>query len=121
MWSTFEVLSQVQTPYRVLCGKLSPTGVQLGLGAEDGLVHFVALDGFEDASLVVTAVEGMREQSGLFDRFLGKTRMARTYSYTCPSCRQVVEASSLPTQPVPCPRCRRSLRVYSRVPALQGV
>ena len=44
---TFEVQSQVQTPYRVLCGELSPMGMQVALGAEDGLVHFVALDGFE--------------------------------------------------------------------------
>jgi WD40 repeat protein len=118
---TFEVMSQVQTPYRVLCGELSPTGMQLGLGAEDGLVHFVAIDGFEGASLVVTAVPSMREQSGLFDRFLGKTRLTKTFSYTCPSCRQVVESAALPTTPVPCPRCRRSLRVCTRVPQLQGV
>ena len=118
---TFEVVSQIQTPFRVLCGDLSPTGMQLGLGAEDGLVHFVAIDGFEEASLVVTAVPSMKEQNGLFDRFLGKTRLARTFSYTCPACRQVVEATTLPTTPVPCPRCRRSLRVCPRVPQLQGV
>lgn len=118
---TFEVQYQIQTPFRVICGDLSPTGMQLALGAEDGLVHFVALDGFEDASLIVPATLGMREQPGLLDRFLGKTRMVKTYSYTCPSCRQVVETAQLPTAPVPCPRCNRLLRVSSRPPQLQGV
>ena len=63
----------------------------------------------------------MKEQTGLLDRFLGKTRMTRTFSYTCPSCRQVVEAATLPTPPWPARACRRLLRVISRVPQLQGV
>jgi WD40 repeat protein len=117
---TFEVQAQLQTPFRVMCGDLAPSGMQLALGAEDGQVYFVAVEGFEDASLVVTATQNVKSQPTILDRFFGKTRLLRTYKYTCPACRESVEAHTLPTQPVPCPRCRRHLRVHTRVPQLQG-
>jgi WD40 repeat protein/DNA-directed RNA polymerase subunit RPC12/RpoP len=117
---TFQVQAQLQTPFKIICGALSPSGEQLVVGSEDGLVHFVALEGFESASLIVTATQNVKQEAGLLDRFFGKTRIKRTYSYTCPACRQSVEASALPTQPVPCPRCQRRLRVNSRTPQLQG-
>ncbi len=117
---TFEIQAQLQTSFRVMCGELSPSGMQLALGAEDGGVYFIALDGFEDASLVVTATQNMREEANLFDRFLGKTRLLRTFTFTCPICRHISEATTLPTQPVACPRCQRRLRVHPRVPQLQN-
>lgn len=115
---TFQVQAQVQLPFRVMTGELSPSGMQLALGGEDGQIHLVALEGFEDASLVVTAVSNMKQEAGLLDRFLGKTRLTKVYSYTCPACRKILESTSLPTQPVVCPGCRRHLRVNSRAPAL---
>jgi WD40 repeat protein len=117
---TFQVQAQVLTPFRVMCGELSPSGGQLALGAEDGAVHFAELEGFEHASLVVTATQNTKQEAGLLDRFLGKTRLTRTFSYTCPACKQSVESPTLPNEPVPCPRCQRPLRVRARVPALQG-
>jgi WD40 repeat protein/DNA-directed RNA polymerase subunit RPC12/RpoP len=117
---TFEVQAQTQTPFKVMCGDLAPTGLQLALGAEDGGIHFVALDGFEESSLVVTATQNLKEESGLLDRFLGKTRMTKTFRYTCPACRHTTESHSLPAQPIACPRCRRRLRINPRVPQLQG-
>lgn len=115
----FEVLAQEQTPYKVMCGELSRSGEQLALGGEDGLVHLVALEGFENASLVVTATQNLKEHAGLLDKFFGKTRVLKMYSYTCPACRSTLETPSLPTNPVACPRCRRRLRVNLRVPQLQ--
>src|SRR5262249_14371378 len=44
---TFEVLAQVQTPFKAQCGDLASSGTQLALGGEDGAVHLVAIDGFE--------------------------------------------------------------------------
>jgi WD40 repeat protein len=117
---SFEMQSQLTTPYRVMCGDLSPAGSALALGGEDGLVHFVAVEGFEDVSLVVTARENLREGATMLDRFFGKTRMTRMYEYTCPACRNVAEVATLPAQPVSCPRCRRRLRVNGRVPVLQA-
>lgn len=116
---SFQVQMQVQTPFKVMCGELSPSGSLLVLGGEDGHVHFVAIEGFENASLVVTPVQNLKPQSGLFDRFFGTTRMKRTFSYTCPSCRQVVESNSMPAQIVSCPRCRRRLRINQRLPEMQ--
>jgi WD40 repeat protein len=118
---TFEVQAREQTKFKVLCGDLAPSGTHLALGGDDGLVHFVAVEGFEDASLVVAATQNVTQQANLLDRFLGKTRLVRIWKYACPACRQSIEATTLPSEPVACPRCRRHLRVHGRVPALQGV
>jgi hypothetical protein len=116
---TFQVQAQIQTPFKVMSGELSPSGMQLALGGEDGLVHLVALEGFEDTSLVVTATQNVRQETGILDRFLGKTRYTRTWNYTCPACRQNVESVKLPAEAVACPRCSRMLRVHGNVPQLQ--
>lgn len=117
---SFQVQAQLQTPFRVQCGELSPSGMQLALGGEDGLVHFVIIEGFEGASLVVTPVQNLKPQATMLDRFFGKTRLTRTFTYTCPACRQVVDSTTLPVHPVPCPRCRRQLRINPRTPHLQS-
>jgi hypothetical protein len=117
----FAVQAQVQAPFKALCGELAPSGAQLALGGEDGRVHFVAVDGLEEASLVVTATQRFKEEATLFGRLLGTRRRTRTYQYTCPSCRQTVEAAQLPSETVACPRCRRRLRVNPRAPLLQGL
>jgi WD40 repeat protein len=116
---SFEVQAQMQTPFRALCGDMKPAGDQVALGAEDGRIYFVALDGYDQASLVVTPREDLKSEANLFDRFFGKTRMTRVFKCTCPSCRQTVELASIPAQPVHCPSCHRSLRISSRVAQLQ--
>jgi hypothetical protein len=117
---SFQIQAQLKTPFKVMSGELSPSGLQLALGGEDGIVYFIAVEGFEGASLVVTPTQSIKQEANLFDRFLGKTRLTRTFTFTCPVCRQSVEAPALPTQVVACPRCRRGLRVHNRVPQLQG-
>jgi WD40 repeat protein len=113
---SFEVHAQVETAVRALCAELAPSGAQLALGGEDGRVHFAGLEGFEDAWLVVQATPALKQTTSLLGRFLGKTKVTRTFQYTCPACRQQAEVSTLPTQPVPCRRCQRLLRVHGRVP-----
>ena len=117
---SFQVQTQVQTPFRVMCGELAPSGVQMALGGDDGAVYFVAVDGFETTSLVVTARQSLKEQASVLGRFFGTTKLRRMYEYTCPACRQKMEAPTLPLQPVACGKCRRSLRVTSQVPVLQA-
>ena len=117
---SFQVQAQVKTPFKAMCGDLAPSGEQLVLGAEDGAVHFVALEGFEASSLMVTATTNLKQSGGLLDRFFGSNRVMKTYSFTCPACRQSGEVQALPNAPLPCSRCRRPLRVNARVPALQG-
>lgn len=119
---SFEVLSQEQTPFRVMCGDLSPMGLKLALGSEEGLVHLVEVEGLDETAFVVTPKQSVREEQTLLGRFFGQTKVTRTYTYSCPSCRQVVESDRLPMQPVPCPRCHRQLRVHARAmaPVTQG-
>lgn len=117
---SFQVQAQMQAPCRVMTGDLSPSGEVLALGGEDGGIHFIAIDGYENASMVVTAVQKVKEQTTILDRMFGTTRMARLFEYTCPACRQTVESSSLPSRPVACPKCRRQLRVNGRTPVLQS-
>jgi WD40 repeat protein len=116
---SFEVQAQLKTPFKPMCGDLAPSGLQLALGGEDGLVYFVAVEGFEENSLVVNATQSLKQEANLFDRFLGKTRLTRKWNYTCPACRQAGEADALPAHPVACRGCRRPLRLSARAPQLQ--
>jgi WD domain, G-beta repeat len=117
---TFEVQAQIQTPFKVMCGDLASSGAQLALGGEDGLVHFIAIEGFDDSSLVVNATWSIKQRSNLIDRFFGKTRFLRTWTWMCPVCRHSAESNIVPTQLVACPSCRRHLRVHARELQLQG-
>lgn len=114
---SFEVQAQVQAPFKAMCGDLSPNGAQLALGGEDGVVHFLAVEGLEEASLVVTPKESVKEESSFLGRVFGRPSVRRTLSYTCPACRRAVEAAALPPQ-THCPFCRRRLRVNVRTPVL---
>jgi WD40 repeat protein len=115
-----EVQTQMDLPFRAMCGKLAPTGTQLALGGEDGLVYFLAVEGLEGVSLVVTARQSYKEHASVLARLFGSTKLRRMYEYTCPSCRQTMEVPTLPAQPVACRKCRRSLRVNGQVPVLSA-
>jgi WD40 repeat protein len=106
-----EAQAQLETGLKVQCGDRSPSGLQLALGCEDGQVHFVAVEGLEEAPLVVTATTNVKPVTTILSRLTGKTKMARTYQFTCPVCRKPSECQALPSTPVSCPQCRRPLRV----------
>jgi WD40 repeat protein len=114
-----ELRSQVETGASPLCGDLSPSGMELVLGCEDGRPHFLAVDGLEDAALVVTAGRRARQNRGVMSRLLGKPRLSYSYEYTCPVCRRPGETSALPSHPFPCGGCRRLLRMSGQVRQLQ--
>lgn len=121
LWSLpdFEVQAELSSDIRVLCGDLSPAGNEIVLGSEDGHLHFVAIDGTEDAPLLVTPSRMLKPKTGVFSRFLGKQTWQQTYQYTCPACRHTTEVAHLPSASIPCPTCKRLLRVSAEVRQLQ--
>jgi WD40 repeat protein len=116
-----ESCSQVQTRWKPQSADLSPSGKELALGCEDGLIHFVGVEGVDESPLIVTAGRRPRPARGVFGRLLGKPRVTYIYEYTCPVCRRPGEAAALPAQPFPCGGCRRTLRMSAQVRQLQEI
>jgi WD40 repeat protein len=102
--------SELATELPVQCGELSPSGAAIALGCTDGRVYMVAVEGFDSAPLIVTAVQSARRTQTAFQRLLGKSDLKQTYVCHCPVCRQAFEVSSNePAQEISCPSCRRKL------------
>lgn len=120
LWSLpeFEVLTELQTGIRVMCGDLAPSGTQIALGSEDGRIHILAIDGAEKSPVLVTATPTFKPKTGGIARFLGKAKMERAYKYVCPACRHIGEVANLPSQTIPCAACHRPLRLNREMPEL---
>jgi WD40 repeat protein/ribosomal protein S27E len=116
---TMEVQLEVRTRLKVMCADLAPGGAQLALGCEDGCMRFVAVEGFENASVLVTATKVAQETDTLISRFLGTKKIRHVFQFTCPACLNVAEVVSLPAAPVSCDRCGRMLRVNRQARELQ--
>ncbi len=114
----FEIQAQLEVGCAVMCGALAPAGAQVALGCEDGRVRFVAVDGVENCPVVVPALSVIKPTATLLGRLTGKTRLARVFQWDCPVCRQSVEAAAVPSKPVPCRGCKRTLVVSQRELAL---
>ncbi len=121
LWSTpnFELQAELESGIRAHCGDLSPSGSDLVLGSESGLVHFVKLSGDESTPLLTSATPVFKPKSGVITRFLGKQKISRSYQYTCPACGQTSEAPALSTDPIPCASCQRALRLIVNGAQLQ--
>lgn len=116
----FTVRTELLADLRVECSALSPSGSQLALGCSDGRVHFVAVDGLEQATLVVTATQSIQQQEPtMLSRLFGKKQSTRVFQYVCPACQFAAVSAHLPQQPVLCSKCRRKLRVNGQVAQLQ--
>jgi WD40 repeat protein len=100
---------------KVLTGDLAPSGGALALGCEDGRPALLAVEGLEEAPLLVTAtLETRHEPASLLGRLFGRAgRTRRVYQYTCPSCRRAIQRATLPPGPVLCPGCGRRLHVQA--------
>jgi WD40 repeat protein len=106
------VETELATGLGVECAEMAPAGNQVALGGSDGRVHFVALGGFDDVPLLVTATLTSKRTATPLQRLFGKSRVTRAYLCTCPACRKPFEfPDHLPAQPAPCPNCNRKLRV----------
>jgi hypothetical protein len=117
----FEVQDQLALDSKIQAGSLAPVADQLAVGCEDGIVHFLAIEGFEEAALPVTVTQGFKQTSIGFDRLFGRTRSVPTFSFACPACRQGSELTgSAPGGEFACPLCGRRLRVASTLPVMQA-
>jgi WD40 repeat protein len=107
-----EMQGELATHRAVQCGDRAPSGAQLALGSPDGHIHLVAIDGFDSAPLIVTAREETRRTQTTLQRLFGKSQVRFVYLCTCPVCHQALELPAADSaRPVPCPGCRRQLRI----------
>jgi WD40 repeat protein len=112
--------TELATQLPVQCGELSPSGAVMALGCSDGRVYMVAIEGFDSLPLIVTASQTTRRTQTAFQRLLGKSNLKQTFVCCCPVCRQNFELSgNEPSQEIPCPSCRRKLRVAGVVSLAQ--
>jgi WD40 repeat protein len=110
-----QLKTDLRTRLKVMCGSLSPSGLQLALGCEDGRVRFVDLEDVEQGSLIVTAKQCLKEETTMLSRFLGRSKTVRTFQYACPACRHAVESATLPAADFDCPHCHRPLRIAAQM------
>jgi WD40 repeat protein len=103
---------ELSTNLPVISAELAPAGNQLALGCKDGQVRFVTLEQPLSSPLMVTAKRSTRRTATSFQRLLGRSRLVYAYCCTCPVCRREIEMPQVdPRQLLPCPSCRRVLRV----------
>lgn len=115
-----EPQADLQTGLKVQSTAQSPTGLCLALGCDDGHVHFVAAEGFEQASLVVQLTRTTRTEKSVLGKLFGKEKVVHGWQYTCPVCHATMDqATPPPPDSFPCPRCRQALRVISPTRQLQ--
>lgn len=101
---------ELATPTPVQCAALSPSGAQLALGGEDGLVRFAAVEGFDAVPLVTLALPRTRRTATAFQKLLGRSSVVALSSWSCPVCGRAAEDEE-PPEVVSCPGCGRKLRL----------
>jgi WD40 repeat protein len=109
-----QVQAELGTCIKPLCGDLAPAGSLIALGAEDGRIHLVGVDGLEGTPLVVTASQTLKAKATGLARLLGKTKLTPVFEFICPACRHPGEVQEVPKQTFPCGKCRRLLRLDAR-------
>ncbi len=103
----------------VQCGALAPSGGLLAVGCDDGRLRFVALDGFDQKPLYVTATQRNRHTRTLLQKLVGGSCVTKAFAVACPACGRSFELfDNLPRQSS-CPSCRRKLRFNTSPLVLQ--
>ena len=75
-------------------------------------MRFVGVEGFDSAPLAIAATQVLRSSATLLQKLFGMSKTTPIYQCTCPACRQSFELPGTGTgQAVPCPTCRRQVRV----------
>ena len=91
---------------------VSPTCHQLALAGTDGRVRLVAIEGLENATLHITALQSLQRRAKGLQKLFGGTSLTYTYTCVCPACRSSLALSAAtPGQTMKCPSCKRSLRI----------
>lgn len=109
---TLEAVHKLETRLPIQCGALAPAGAQLAVGCGDGLVHFIDVEGFDDAPLLVMVQQAVRHTASALQKFFGKTREVTYFTGKCPACLAAFELGQarLGSQTA-CSGCRRKLQV----------
>ncbi len=116
-----EPTAAVATRLAVLSADLDATGTRLALGCGDGQVHVVAIEGCEQAPLLITPTQTSRRTATRLQRLLGRSTVQQTYTLTCPACRHSFEVPRFePGGASACPLCRRRLRMSRAVRVAEG-
>jgi WD40 repeat protein len=107
-----QVCSELHTSLPVQCAELAPSGATIALGCRDGRLGFVAVEGFDQAPLTITATQTLRTPPGGLRRLFSRAKPKLVYLCTCPACRQSFELPGTePDQSAACPGCSRHVRV----------
>lgn len=107
-----DIRAELATRLPVQCADLAPSGGRIALGCENGQVRLVAVEGFDSAPLVVTAIPTSKRTATALQRLFGKHKTIQAYVCSCPVCRHSIELSASDSaQPLPCPGCQRQLRI----------
>jgi WD40 repeat protein len=106
-----KVQGALPTKLTVQCGTIAPSGAQIAVGCNDGKIHLVDIDGFDEAPLVVHMSQQTRRISSPLQRLFGKSSEMPVLVGTCPVCRATFEYPGTNIQSIQCPSCRRALRV----------
>jgi hypothetical protein len=79
-------------------------------------VRFVAIDGFDATPLTITATRHTRRTATKFQKLFGRSQLVFYYQCLCPVCRHPFELAEVrPGLQIPCPSCKRQLRLNSVV------
>jgi hypothetical protein len=98
---------------------LAPSGSQIALAGKDGRVHLVAVDGFDQAPLLVGATRGTRRVATRWQRLFGRSQLVYVFECACPVCRRTFEApDGKAGQQLECPGCQRALQLTGTVRTL---
>lgn len=109
---TLQIRNELDTRLSVQAAALSPSGGQIALGCSDGQVNFVAVEGFDNAPLAITATQSVRVTATMFQRLFGKSCIKPVFACICPACRAPFELEQLDkNRAAACPQCRRSVRI----------
>jgi WD40 repeat protein len=102
---------ELETGLVIQCGALAPNGSQLAIGCNDGCVHLVAIEGFDDAPLIINMTQQSRRSASTLQKLFGKSSEVFLLVGTCPVCRAMFEYPGMRVETLNCPNCRRTLRV----------
>jgi WD40 repeat protein len=96
----------------VQAAELAPSGAQIALGCTDGLVRFVAVEGYDSTPLAITAVQTTRTSANMLQRLFRQHRIHSVFECTCPACRATFDIPlRQKNEAVNCPKCHRTIRI----------
>ncbi|OAI53536.1 hypothetical protein AYO44_15870 [Planctomycetaceae bacterium SCGC AG-212-F19] len=114
-----ELSGEVICPAGVQQCDRSPAGNQFALACTDGKVHFVVIEGFDKAPLLVSATRSTERVATRWQRLFGRSNLVQKHQCTCPVCRHTFDIPDGKAGVVlACAHCRRKLKLTGVVRTL---